>query len=274
MSYAETKDGTTLFYNDWGTGKPVVLIHGWPVNADMWEYQAPFLASQGLRVIAYDRRGFGRSSQPWSGYDYDTLADDLAAVLDKLDLRDATLVGYSMGGGEVARYCSRHGGSGRVGKAVLLSAVTPYMLKTPDHPEGVDQSVFDQMLEGLKADRPHFLATFAKQFFGAGLLNFKVSNEIMQWTGNLAMQASPRATIECARAFAATDFRADMKSIRVPTLVIHGTGDATVPIDVSGRPSARMIQGAKLLEYEGASHATFFVEKDRLNADLLAFIKQ
>ncbi len=271
MPLLKARDGTELHYTDWGTGRPVVLIHGWPLNAQMWEYQAPVLAAAGLRVVAYDRRGFGKSGQPWSGYDYDTLADDLAALMEALDLQGATLVGFSMGGGEVARYLSRHG-AGRVAKAVLLSAVTPMLLKTADHPQGVDQAVFDKILAGLAADRPSFLATFGKQFFGAGLLNFTVTTEILEWALWMAMAASPKATTECVRAFSATDFRPDMAAFTVPTLVIHGTSDATVPIDVSGRAAAKLIPGARLVEYEGAPHATFFTEKDRLNQDLLGFI--
>ncbi len=271
MPFVEAADGTELFYNDWGVGKPVVLIHGWPLNSGMWEYQAPVLAASGLRVIAYDRRGFGKSGQPWNGYDYDTLAGDLHTLMETLDLHDATLVGFSMGGGEVARYLSRHGAQ-RVAKAVLLSAVTPFLLKTADHPDGADQSVFDKMLDGLAADRPNFLAAFGKQFFGAGLLNFTVTTEILEWALWMAMAGSPKATTDCVRAFSATDFRGDMKAFTMPTLVIHGTADATVPIAISGHEAARMIPGAQLLEYDGAPHATFFVSKDRLNADLLAFI--
>ena len=272
MPYAQARDGTPIHYNDWGSGPPVVLIHGWPLDADMWEYQSVPLASQGLRVVTYDRRGFGRSGQPWTGYDYDTMADDLAAVMDKLDLKGATLVGYSMGGGEVARYLSRHG-TDRVAKAVLLSAVTPYLLKTADNPEGVDQSAFEPIIKGLQEDRPHFFAGFGKKVFGAGLLNFTVTTEILQWAEMMALRASPNATLDCAQAFAATDFRPDMAAFTVPTLVIHGTGDDTVPIDASGRRSAKMIQGAKLIEYDGAPHATFFTNKDQLNKDLLMFVK-
>ena len=273
MPFIETADKTTLFYNDWGSGPPVVLIHGWPLDADMWEYQSIFLAAQGLRVIAYDRRGFGRSSQPWTGYDYDTLADDLKAVMDHLDLQEATLVGFSMGGGEVARYMARHGGA-RVAKAVLLAAVTPFMLQTADNPDGVPGSVFDGIIEGLQKDRPHFLANFGKAFFGAGLLNFTVTAEILQWSLMMAMLGSPKATVDCVRAFSATDFRANMAAFRVPTLVIHGDADATVPAAKSGQLAAKMIPGATYLEYPGAPHGLFFTEKDRLNQDLLAFIKR
>ncbi|WP_375462772.1 alpha/beta fold hydrolase [uncultured Methylobacterium sp.] len=271
MSFIETRDGTQLYYKDWGSGRPVVLIHGWPLDADMWEYQMPVLAAAGYRVIAYDRRGFGRSGQPWTGYDYDTLADDLKAVLDGLDLRDAALVGFSMGGGEIARYMSRHAGA-RVAKAVLVSAVTPYLLKAEDHPGGVDRSVFEGMIDGLKRDRPAFLANFSKTFFGAGVFHSPASTELMTWTGNLAMLASPKATVDCVTAFGTTDFRGDMGQFKVPTLVIHGDDDRTVPIDVSGRAAAAAIPGATFVVYEGAPHAVPFTHAERLNADLLAFL--
>ncbi|MBO1080966.1 alpha/beta fold hydrolase [Roseomonas haemaphysalidis] len=273
MAFVKAADGTEIFYKDWGNGKPVVLIHGWPVNADMWEYQAPVLAAAGFRVISYDRRGFGRSGQPWSGYDYDTMSDDLATLMDELDLRDATLVGFSMGGGEVARYMSRHGAKGRVAKAVFVAAVPPFLLRTADNPEGVDRTTFDQMVDGLKADRPHFLAGFGKQFFGAGLLNFAVTNEILDWSLGMAMMASPKATLDCVRAFSETDFRADLPKVTVPTLVIHGTDDATVPPDVSARRAAAALPNARLVEYSGAPHGLFFTEKDKLNQDLIAFIR-
>ena len=272
MPTLKAADGTQLFYNDWGSGKPLVLIHGWPLDSDMWEYQTSYLATQGLRCIAYDRRGFGRSDQPWTGYDYDTLADDLAAVIDQLDLREVTLVGFSMGGGEVARYLSRHG-AGRVARAALISAVTPYLLKTPANADGADQSVFDQMVDGLRADRPHFLAGFGKTFFGAGLLNFSVSAEILQWANMMALLASPKATTDCVRAFSETDFRPDMAAFTMPTLIVHGASDATVPAAVSGRRAAQMIPHAQYIEYAGAPHALTFTEKDRLNADLLAFAR-
>ncbi len=272
MPFIETADGTSLFYNDWGAGKPVVLIHGWPLHADMWEYQSVFLASHGFRVITYDRRGFGRSSQPWAGYDYDTFADDLKALLDKLDLQDVTLAGFSMGGGEVARYIGRHAGA-RVSKAVLISAVTPYLVKTADNPEGVDRSVFDQMIAGLEKDRPNFLSTFGKAFFGAGLLNFTVTAEILQWAANMALAGSAKATLDCVRAFSEADFRGDLARFRVPTLIIHGDSDGTVPAEKSARRAAALVPGAVLKEYAGAPHGLFFTEKDRLNRDLLEFIQ-
>ena len=272
MAFIETPDGTRLFYKDWGSGPPVVLIHGWPLDADMWEYQQPALTEAGFRTIAYDRRGFGRSDQPWAGYDYDTFADDLKAVLDGLDLQDAALVGFSMGGGEVARYMGRHGGA-RVARTALISAVTPYLLKTVDNPDGVDAAVFDGMIDGLKTDRPHFLATFSKAFFGSGVFTSPASSDLIQWTGTVAMLASPEATVGCVRAFGGTDFRADMAAFKVPTLVVHGDDDQVVPIDVSGRAAAAAIAGATLSVYDGAPHALPFTHAERLSAELVAFLK-
>jgi non-heme chloroperoxidase len=260
-----------LFYQDVGAGKPVVLIHGWPVSQAMWEYQTTALAEQACRVISYDRRGFGRSCKPWDGYDYDTLADDLNTLLEKLDLNDVTLVGFSMGGGEVARYMGRHGGK-RVGKIVLVSAVTPYLLKTSDNPDGVEKKVFDDILENIHKDWPTFLQDFGKQFFGATALHHPVSQAVLDWNQSLALQASLRATIACAHAFAETDFRADLKKITVPTLIIHGGDDKTVPIDASGRRTAKMIASATFKIYDGAPHGLFITHKDQLNSDLLAFI--
>ena len=273
MSFIKTADGTELFYNDWGQGKPVVLIHGWPLDGDMWSDQAVFLADNGCRVIAYDRRGFGRSAQPWHGYDYDTLASDLAALLDQLDVTGATLVGFSMGGGEVARYIGRHG-TQRVAKAALVSAVTPYLLKTADNPSGVDQSVFDDILQGLKEDRPHFLSGFGDKFFGNSLLHKKVSTEMLQWALQMAMMGSLRATLECGKAFAMTDFRKDLAAFNLPTLIIHGTDDRTVPIDSSARQAVKLIKGATLIEYDGEPHGLHATAKERLCKDLLAFVRK
>ena len=270
MAFFEAEDATCIYYNDWGRGRPVVLIHGWPLDADMWSDQAVFLAEKGLRVIAYDRRGFGRSDQPWNGYDYDTLASDLARLLETLGLDTVTLVGFSMGGGEVARYLGRYG-SQRIAKAALVSAVTPYMLKTPDNPTGVDKSVFDAILNGLKEDRPHFLAGFGKTFFGNGIVQKNVSQEMLQWSSQVAMLGSQRATLECAKAFAMTDFRKDMAAFTVPTLIVHGTADATVPIDSSARVAVKMIRTARLIEYDGEPHGLHATAKDRLNRDLLEF---
>jgi non-heme chloroperoxidase len=271
MPFIQSAGNVDLFYQDWGTGKPVVLIHGWPLDGDMWEHQALFLAENGCRVITYDRRGFGRSSQPWTGYDYDSFADDLKAVLDGLDLKDATIVGFSMGGGEVARYFGRHGNA-RVAKAVLVSAVTPYLLRTDDNPEGVDKRIFDGMVDDLRKDRPGFLVDFNKQFYGAGLLNFSVSAEIMQWSREVAMLASPKATIDCVRAFSETDFRADLTKIDVPTLVIHGDADRTVPIEASGNRAAKIVPNATFKVYDDEPHGLFHTAAERLNQDLLAFV--
>ena len=272
MPYFETSDGTAIHYNDWGSGEPVVLVHGWPLDADMWEYQSVFLARNGYRVITYDRRGFGRSGQPWSGYDYDTLASDLAALIEKLNLSGVTLVGFSMGGGEVARYVGAHGAS-RVARAALVSAVTPDLLKGPTNEDGVDASVFDQMVDGLQSDRPGFLAPFGKAFYGAGLLNFSVSSEILQWSLQMAMLASPKATVDCVRAFSQTDFRADLAKLTVPTLIVHGDADATVPFAASAEKTARLLPHARLEVYGGAPHGLMYTERDRLNNDLLAFLK-
>jgi len=271
MTMFTTTDGTDLYYNDWGHGPAIVLIHGWPLDADMWSAQALALAEKGNRVIAYDRRGFGRSSQPWSGYDYDTLADDLAQLIDHLDLRDVALAGFSMGGGEVARYLGRHGGA-KVARAALIGAVTPFLLKTETNPTGVDQSVFDGMLKGIREDRAAFFGGFIPAFFGNSLLRKRVSGETIDWTFNVAMMGSLRATIECAKAFAMTDFRPDMAAFTMPTLIIHGTADATVPIDSSGRVAARMIPHAKLIEYDDEPHGLAATAPDRLTADMLAFM--
>ncbi len=272
MPTIEAKDGTRLFYKDWGSGPPVVLLHGWPLDADMWEYQMPALTQAGYRTIAYDRRGFGRSEQPWSGYDYDTFADDLKAVLDALDLQDVALVGFSMAGGEIARYMSRHGGA-RVAKAALVSAVTPFLLKTQDNPDGVEKSVFEGMVDGLRKDRPHFLAGFNKLFFGVGVFSSPASSELIDWAGRVAMLASPKATIDCVRAFGETDFRADMRAFTVPTLIIHGDADQTVPIKPSGEAASRAIPGARSIVYEGAPHAVPFTHAEQLTQDLLDFLK-
>ena len=277
MPYIKTQDDVNLFYKDWDTtggaaGGTVVFIHGWPLNADMWEYQMAPLARQGLRCIAYDRRGFGRSEQPSGGYDYDTFADDLKALLDGLDLHGVTLVGFSMGGGEIARYLSRHGAA-RIAKAVLLASVVPFLLKTADHPDGVDRSVFDQMVGGVEADRPHFLTTFAKVFYGVGLLTSPVSLEVLAWSQWMALHASPIATADCVRAFSETDFRPDLAAFTIPTLVIHGDADATVPATIAGKAAAAGIEGSIYKEYAGAPHGLFMTEKDRLTKDLLAFIR-
>lgn len=273
MAYITTHDNTRLYVKDWGAGRPVILLHGWPLSADSWDEAATAIANAGMRAIAYDRRGFGRSEQPWDGYNYDTLADDLAAVIEGAAAQDAAIIGFSMGGGEVARYISRHGGR-NVRQAGLISSVVPYMLKTPDNPNGIPQSTFDQMTEGMKKDRAHFFSSFFKDFFGVGLITGQVSNEVLEWARTVAMGASFKATLACANAFATTDFRPDLAAFRVPTLVIHGTQDQTVPIDATGRVVAKAIPNAIYIEYDGAPHGLFATHKERLTNDLLTFLRQ
>lgn len=271
MPFFTTRDNTDLYYKDWGSGRPVVLIHGWPLSADSWDPQAMALADAGFRVIAYDRRGFGRSQQPWGGYDYDTLSDDLADVLRSTGAKDAAIIGFSMGGGEVARYMSRHGGA-NLSQAGLVSSVVPYMLKTDDNPEGVEQEVFDQMAEAMKEDRAAFFGDFFQDFYGNGDETL-ASDEVVEWSRSVSMGASLKATLACADAFATTDFRPDLPNFSVPTLVIHGTADQTVPIDASGRPAAEGIDGAVLKEYDGAPHGLFVTHQERLTEDLLDFLR-
>jgi len=259
-----------IFYEDWGQGAPVVLIHGWPLDHTMWEHQAIGLAKGGLRTIAYDRRGFGRSSRPYSGYDYDTLAADLNALLEELDLNNVTLVGFSMGGGEIARYISTYGDS-RIARVAFVSAVPPFLLKTDNNPDGVPQSVFDGMQDGIKKDRFAFLQDFGKSFYGVGMISHPVSQAVLDWSFTVTSLAAPTATRDCATAFATTDFRADLQAVKVPTLVIHGDEDQTVPIGASGERTAKMIPQAELKVYKGAPHGLFFTDKDQLTADLLAF---
>ncbi|NDP61861.1 alpha/beta hydrolase [Polaromonas sp.] len=273
MNTVTTLDQTELYVKDWGSGQPVILLHGWPLSADSWDDHAMALADAGYRAIAYDRRGFGRSSQPWSGYDYDTLSDDLAAVIEQTGAQDAVLAGFSMGGGEVARYMSRHGGKS-VAKAVLVSSVVPLMLKTDDNPKGTAQAVFDKMTRGMKEDRAEFFGKFFEDFYGVGMLSSPVSDEVIDWSRQVAMQASLKATLACAAAFATTDFRPDLAAFKVPTLIIHGTGDKTVPIDAAGRAAAKGIAGSTLLEYEGAAHGLLVTEKERVTRDLLDFLKR
>ncbi|WP_288424930.1 alpha/beta hydrolase [uncultured Spirosoma sp.] len=262
-----------VFYQDLGTGRPVVLIHGWPLSSQLWDYQLAELPKHNLRVIAYDRRGFGKSSQPWDGYNYDTFADDLKAVLDTLDLQNVTLVGMSMGGGEVARYMSRHGGA-RVSKVVFLSAITPYLLKTDDNPDGVDGDVFDDMKEKLTKDRADFLQTFGKQFYGMGFLDKPVSQAQLDGDFARAYAASQKATVDCVTAFAETDFRDDLAQIHVPTLIIHGDADKVVPIEASAERTAAALPNAEYIVYEGAPHGLVVSEKDRVIEDLLSFIQE
>jgi pimeloyl-ACP methyl ester carboxylesterase len=271
MNTVQTTDQTRLYVKDWGEGPPVILIHGWPLSADSWDDQAMAIAAAGHRVIAYDRRGFGRSTQPWSGYDYDTLADDLAAVIQQSGAKDATLVGFSMGGGEVARYMARHGGQS-VAKCALISSILPFRLKTGDNPAGTGQATFDQTALALNTDRALFFSGFFKTFFGENSEERTVSTELLEWARSIALQASLKATIECMRSFSSTDFRPDLAAINVPTLLIHGTEDKTVPIAASSRLAAQSIAQSTLIEYDGAPHGLFATDKDRLTGDLLAFL--
>ncbi len=271
MAFIEAKDGTKLHVKDMGQGRPVILIHGWPLTGDMFEYQTVALLESGFRVITYDRRGFGQSGHPASGYTYDTFADDLAAVIDGLELQNVSLVGFSMGGGEIARYLSRHGAS-KVSKAVLVASVAGYLLKDESNPDGVDASVFEGMKKDIRKDRFDFLQSFAKTFYGIGLVTSPVSQGVLDWSFVLGVMASPKATIDCVDAFAKTDFRPDFAAFTIPTLVIHGTGDKTVPIDPTGRAAANGIAGAKLIEYDGEPHGLFATVPDRLNQDLIEFL--
>jgi len=271
MPYFTAQDKTKIYYYDWGTGKPVILIHGWPLTSASWEHQARFLAENGFRVIAYDRRGFGRSDWAYSGYDYDTLANDLKRLMDELDLKETTLVGFSMGGGEVSRYLSQHGAE-RVSKAVLIASVPPYLLKTTDNPNGVDKEVFDGIVDAIKKDRAAFLKDFAPKFYGCTMKNHTVSQPFLDFFCAMAMTGSPKATTDLVRAWSETDFRNDLKRNPVPTLIIHGTNDATVPIEISGKLSADLIPNSTFLEYEGQPHGLISTDYKKLNKDLLRFL--
>lgn len=264
---AETK----IFYQDIGEGKPVVLIHGWPLDNTMWAYQVAALAKAGYRCIAYDRRGFGKSDKPADGYNYDTFSDDLKALIDELGLQDVTLVGFSMGGGEVVRYFSRHGGAG-VSKAVLISSIAPFMAQTDDNPDGAPQDVLQSIVQSLEQDRAGFLGDFGKQFYGVTLLNKPVSDQILTTDLITAMQATQISTLGAAAAFSSTDLRSEMASVNVPTLVIHGDDDQTVPIKATGEQAAKLIPGAQYIVYEGEPHGLYYTSKDRLNTDLITFI--
>ena len=275
-STVTTRDGVQIYYKDWGpkSGQVVVFSHGWPLNSDSWESQMIFLADKGYRVVAHDRRGHGRSSQPWEGNDMDHYADDLAAVIEALDLKAVTLVGFSTGGGEVARYIGRHGTS-RVKKAVLVSAVPPIMVKTADNPNGVPPAVFDDIRKGSLADRSQLYLDIASgPFFGYNRPGAKPSQGAIQSFWRQGMEAGHKNTYDSITAFSATDFRADLERFDVPTLVIHGDDDQLVPIDTTGRASAALVKGAKLAVYKGAPHGITDTHKDRLNQDLLDFLKQ
>ena len=276
MSFIKTTSETAnnsvnIFYQEYGKGKPVVFIHGWPLNHEMWEYQLAELPKHNLRCITYDRRGFGKSDRTWENYDYDTLAADLNELITQLNLSEVTLVGFSMGGGEIARYIGKYG-TEKIEKVVLISSVTPYMLKTNDNSEGIKKEMFDDMVDKITADRPKFLKEFGKQFYGVDMLNQPISKAMLEWNQNQCLMSSSNATVDCLRSFSETDFRNDLKKIDIPVLIIHGDADKTVPINVSGDKTAELLPDAKYIVYVSAPHGLFITEKEKLNADLLNFI--
>ncbi|GGQ18427.1 non-heme chloroperoxidase [Actinomadura coerulea] len=274
MGFVTTRDGNEIFYKDWGSGQPVLFIHGWPLNADAWEDQMKMVADHGYRGIAHDRRGHGRSSQPFDGYDFDTFADDLNDLINHLDLRDVTLVAHSMGGGELARYIGRHG-TGRVGKAVLLSAITPAMLQTGDNPEGVPEQAFEEIKNGILRERSQYWKDASEAFFSANRPGNKVTQGNRDAFWYMGMRESIQAGVKCVDAFAFTEFHEDLRKFDVPTLIVHGDDDQIVPIDATARKAAEIIPNAVLKVYEGSSHGIALVpgDKERFNTDLLDFLK-
>lgn len=274
VSLSGSSEEVKLFYQDIGSGRPVVLIHGWPLNHEMWEYQINELPKHNIRVIAYDRRGFGQSSRPWEGYDYDTFAQDLKSILEELDLTNVTLVGFSMGGGEVARYLSKYNTDGRVTKAALISAVTPFLLKTDDNPTGLPQEMFDTMQEQIEDDRPKFLAGFAKDFYGVHLFNKPVSDEFLQRDLILTLNSAGYATTKAMKAWSTTDFRADLDNIKIPLLVLHGKADGTVPIEASAEETVKHVPHAEYIVYDDAPHGLFYTHKTRFNEEIINFINK
>jgi pimeloyl-ACP methyl ester carboxylesterase len=260
-----------IYYEDYGSGKPVVLIHGWPLSSSSWEKQIPSLIEAGYRVIAYDRRGFGHSSKPASGYNYDT--EDLNKIMTKLNLRDATLVGFSMGGGEVARYLSKYG-SERVNKAVFMSAIPPFLLKTSDNPEGVDGSIFDGMKKAIKADRPAFLSEFFANFYNVdNLIGTKISDEVVRLSWNIGAGASPKGTLDCVSAWL-VDFREELKRINIPVLIMHGNADRILPLAATGKRTPEFVKGSRLVIIEGAPHGMNWTHSEEINRELLAFLNE
>lgn len=269
----ENSGDIDLYYEDHGTGKPVVLIHGWPLSGSSWERQVPALLDAGYRVITYDRRGFGHSSKPTSGYDYDTLTSDLHKLLTTLDLHEAALVGFSMGGGEVARYFGAYG-SERVGRAVFMAAVPPFLLKTPDNPAGVDGSVFEGIRQAIAADRPAFLSRFFADFYNVDILGGKkVSDEVVRLSWNVAASASPAGTLACVQAWL-TDFREDLKRINVPTLVVHGDADRILPLTATGERTPGFVKGSRLVVVPGGPHGLNWTHAGDVNRELLSFLSK
>ena len=267
-----TRDGTQIYYKDWGSGQPVVFSHGWPLSADAWEDQMVFLGTRGYRCIAHDRRGHGRSSQPWYGNEMDTYAEDLATLVEALHLKDAIHVGHSTGGGEVARYIGRHG-TERVAKAVLIGAVPPLMLKTAANPGGLPIGAFDEIRAGVLADRSQFFKDLSLPFYGANRPGAKVSQGLRDWFWLQGMQAGFKGVVDCIKAFSETDFTQDLRAFDVPTLIIHGDDDQIVPFGASARLSSKIIKSSTLKVYPGAPHGLPSTHKDRVNTDLLAFFK-
>src|SRR6266849_3303105 len=273
MATITTKDGTQIYYKDWGKGQPLVFSHGWPLSADAWEDQMIFLAARGYRCIAHDRRGHGRSGQPWDGNEMNTYADDLAALVEALDLRDAIHVGHSTGGGEVARYIGRHG-TKRVAKAVLIGAVPPLMLKTPANPGGLPMEAFDQIRAAVQADRSQFFKDLSAPFYGANRAGAKVSQGLRDSFWLQGMLAGHKAVYECIKAFSETDFNEDLKKFDVPTLILHGDDDQIVPIGASAMLSPKLVKGATLKVIPGAPHGMCSTLKDQVNSELLGFFKR
>ena len=273
MNTFTTNDGTQIYYKDWGDGQPIVLSHGWPLSSDSWESQMLFLAEQGYRCIAHDRRGHGRSSQPWHGNDMDTYADDLAQLIEKLDLHDIVLMGFSTGGGEITRYIGRHG-TNRVKKAVLVSAVPPLMLQTPDNPHGLPMKVFDDVRAASLKNRSQFYQDLAAgMFFGFNRPGAQKSQGLIDSFWLQGMMAGHKNAYDCIKAFSETDFREDLKKFDVPTLIIHGDDDQIVPIIAAAHESVKLVKNATLKVYPGAPHGITDTHKDQLNADLLEFIR-
>jgi len=269
----ENSGNIDLYYEDHGTGNPVILVHGWPLSGASWEKQVPVLLEAGHRVITYDRRGFGESSKPTSGYDYDTFAEDLHKLVTTLNLKDAALVGFSMGGGEVARYLGKYGNK-QVSKAVFISSIPPFLLKTPDNQEGVDGSVFDGIKKGIAADRPAFLTQFLSNFYNLDVLGGKlISEQAVQLSWNIGAGASPKGTLDCVSAWL-TDFRNDLKKIDVPTLVIHGDSDRILPLSATGKRTPQFVKGSKLVVVEGGPHGLTWTHAEKVNRELLNFLGQ